>query len=140
VLAADRSLPVDLRAPTYRDVSSHQHHHEHLSDTEWAICEAIWDRRIIRFTLHGHPRIAEPHDFGIIDGRRRLFFHQVGGTSRSRPMIGWRWADPPSMEALELTERRFPGPRPTLSKRHHRWERLIATVNQPPPSPRPHRR
>jgi hypothetical protein len=104
---------------------------DNLSDTERAICEAIWGLRVIEFISGGRPRIAEPHDFGVIRGERRLFYYQVGGASSAGPPLGWRWASSAEMLEIQLLERRFSGPRPTPSGRHHRWDRLMASVSRP---------
>jgi hypothetical protein len=102
-----------------------------LDDVERAICEAIWAQRVIAFTLKGCARVAEPHDFGVVNGQRRLFFFQVGGESRSGPPHGWRWAAAAEVLALRVLERRFPGARPIPSGRHQKWDRLIASVSRP---------
>ena len=76
-------------------------------------------------------RIAEPHDFGVIDGEKKLFFYQVGGTSRSGRPLGWRWAVVARIAGLRLLDDRFPGPRATPSGRHQRWDVLYASVSRP---------
>ena len=96
------------------------------------LCIAIAERRLVAFDLDGFRRIAEPHDYGIIDGVARLFFYQIGGQSRSRPPIGWRWGALPRLSNLRILPEGFPGPRPVPSGRHIHWDTLIATV-----SPRP---
>jgi hypothetical protein len=101
-------------------------------EIEQALCEAIRDRRIISFTLEGHHRIAEPHDYGLIDDRRRLFFFQLGGGSRSGRPSGWRWAELAKIADLKLLDDRFAGPRPIPSGRHQRWDRIIASVSGRP--------
>jgi hypothetical protein len=98
-------------------------------ETEDRICAAIAGRRLITFLLHGHRRIAEPHDYGVIARSKRLFFYQVGGESRSGRPVGWRWADLSELSHLEVLERVFPGPRATSTGRHMGWDRLIATVS-----------
>ena len=102
-----------------------------LSDTEREICEAICGLRLIEFVAKGRPRIAEPHDFGVIKGRRQLFYYQVGGTTSPGHSLGWRWGTPSEMLAIKVLDRRFSGPRPTSSDRHHQWDRLIASVSRP---------
>jgi hypothetical protein len=99
---------------------------------ERALCEAIREKRIVSFTLEGHPRIAEPHDYGLIDDRRRLFFFQLGGSSRSGRPSGWRWAELDKILDLRLHDDHFPGPRPVPSGRHQRWDRIIASVSGRP--------
>jgi hypothetical protein len=93
---------------------------------------AIAERRLVTFTLDGFPRIAEPHDYGIMDGVAKLFFYQVGGQSRSGPPFGWRWGVLSRISDLHLLRDTFPGPRPAPSGRHIHWDALLATV-----SPRP---
>ena len=92
---------------------------------------AISERRLITFSLDHHPRVAEPHDFGVIDGEKKLFFYQVGGASRSGRPLGWRWAVVARISELRILDDRFPGPRATPSGRHQRWDRLYASVSRP---------
>jgi hypothetical protein len=94
-----------------------------------ALCAAIADKRLVSFELNGLPRIGEPHDYGVINGVRKLFFYQVGGKSRSGPPVGWRWAIVADLSHLTILDRRFAGPRPAPSGRHTRWDQLIATVS-----------
>jgi hypothetical protein len=100
-------------------------------ETDRALCAAIAGRHLVRFVLSGRERIAEPHDYGVIDGRRRLFFYQVGGGSRSGQPLGWRWAEFDQIAALQILEQRFAGSRPAPSGRHQRWDRIIASVSRP---------
>ena len=102
-----------------------------LNETERTICAAIADLRLVSFVLKGHLRIGEPHDYGIIHGRRKLFFYQTGGSSSSGS-LDWRWASLPEISNFEILLRHFAGPRPTPSGRHHQWDHLIASVSRPP--------
>jgi hypothetical protein len=99
---------------------------------ERKICDAIRGRRLVAFSLGGRHRIAEPHDYGAIDGRRRLFFYQVGGASLSGAPIGWRWGELDKLAGLRLLDGNFEGARPVPSGRHRRWDRLIASVSRTP--------
>jgi hypothetical protein len=101
-------------------------------ETDQLLRLAITERRLVMFILGGFRRIAEPHDYGIIDGVARLFFYQVGGESRSGRPIGWRWGLLPRISNLQILRDGFAGPRPAPSGRHIHWDTLIATV-----SPRP---
>jgi len=101
------------------------------------LCIAIAERRLVTFFLDGFRRIAEPHDYGIIDGVARLFFYQIGGESRSGRPVGWRWGVLPRISQLHILRDIFPGPRPAPSGRHIRWDTLIATVSPRPVSPQP---
>ncbi len=94
-----------------------------------ALRTAIERRSLVSFVLDGCERIAEPHDYGVIDGKIKLFFYQVGGASRSSRPVGWRWAELPKMSRLELLDRPFDGPRAAPSGRHVRWDRLYASVS-----------
>ena len=99
------------------------------AETDELLCVAIAERRRITFTLDGCRRIAEPHDYGIIDGVARLFFYQVGGESRSGRPIGWRWGLLEKISDLHVLRDHFPGSRPAPSGRHIHWDALLATVS-----------
>jgi hypothetical protein len=103
-----------------------------IASTDRLLCVAIANRRLVGFTLDGFRRIAEPHDYGTINGGARLFFYQIGGGSRSGRPIGWRWGSLSKISDLEILDEKFVGPRPAPSRRHIHWDVLIATV-----SPRP---
>jgi hypothetical protein len=90
---------------------------------------AIHERRIVTFTLHGLPRRAEPHDYGVINGVVKLFFYQVGGRSRSGRPVGWRWAVRSEIEQLAIEDETFSGTRPTRSGHHVHWDELFASVS-----------
>jgi len=94
-----------------------------------AIRAAIANRRLVSFELDGLPRIGEPHDYGIINGVRQLFFYQTGGKSSSGAPVGWRIALLSKVSALKILERQFAGSRPAPSARHKRWDKLIASVS-----------
>jgi hypothetical protein len=99
-------------------------------DPDRLLRRAIAARRLIRFTLAGCDRVAEPHDYGIQNGRLRLFFYQVGGNSSSGTPLGWRWADLDKLSALELLDDTFAGARITPSGRHIAWDALLASVSR----------
>jgi hypothetical protein len=97
--------------------------------TDETIRTAIAEKRLLSFELHGLPRLAEPHDYGVIKGVRKLLFYQVGGASRSGKPVGWRWAVLAEISSLKMLEQRFAGSRPAPSGRHAHWDELIATVS-----------
>ena len=103
-----------------------------MEHVDQLLCVAIAERRLVTFDLDGFRRVAEPHDFGVIDGVAKLFFYQIGGESRSGRPVGWRWAVLPRISNLQILGEAFSGPRPVSSGRHVHWDALIATV-----SPRP---
>ena len=90
---------------------------------------AIAQRRLVRFTSDGLPRIAEPHDYGVFKGVARLFYYQVGGQSRSGTLPGWRWAQAAEIADLVITDESFPGSRP-VTGRHVKWDKLFASVSK----------
>jgi hypothetical protein len=102
------------------------------SSVDALLRSAIETLRVISFVLDGRPRVAEPHDYGIIDGDVRLLFYQVGGESRSGAPLGWRLSSIAKISQLKVLDRTFPGPRTISSGRHRRWDALIASVSRPP--------
>ncbi len=90
---------------------------------------AIAERRLIAFVLDERPRLAEPHDYGLIDNELRLFFYQIGGESRSGQPLGWRWAVLSKLSELQMLQDRFAGTRVAPSGRHVQWDTLFATVS-----------
>jgi hypothetical protein len=102
------------------------------AETDQLIRTAIAQRHLIRFELGGLPRIAEPHDYGDMNGTLRLFVFQVGGESRSGRLPDWRLVSLDNASSFELLERTFPGPRPVPSGHHQKWDRLLASVSRPP--------
>src|SRR5215813_3602685 len=102
------------------------------AEVDRLIRTAIAHRRLIRFQLAGLPRIAEPHDYGEMNGTFRLFVFQVGGKSRSGRLPDWRLVTLDDASGFELLERTFPGPRPAPSGKHQKWSKLFASVSRSP--------
>jgi hypothetical protein len=100
-----------------------------VTDTDRLLRDAIAQRRLVAFSLDGCRRVAEPHDYGIVDGQARLFFYQVGGESRSGKPLGWRWGAIAKISELTLLAEGFAGSRPVPSGRHQRWDTLFASVS-----------
>ena len=97
-------------------------------DLDGLLKNAINEWRLVAFTLAGRPRIAEPHDYGLIEGEARLFFYQIGGESSSGSPLGWRWAVLSKISEFRVLDKHFRGPRPVPSGKHVKWDRLFATV------------
>jgi hypothetical protein len=93
---------------------------------------AIAGRRLIRFQLGGLTRIAEPHDYGIMNGIVRLFVYQVGGRSRSGRLPDWRLVTLAEASDFELLESSFSGRHPVRTGKHQHWDRLFASVSHSP--------
>ena len=108
------------------------HHRTLDSDLRTAITE----RRLIAFELAGHQRIAEPHDYGVANGKARLLFYQVGGASSSGKPFGWRSVSTANLENVRVLEDRFDGPRRTPTERNKPWDTIFASVSRSPgPTP-----
>jgi hypothetical protein len=114
-------------------------HHPLKADADQLLRAAIATKRLVSFTLDGCLRIAEPHDYGIMNGVGQLFFYQRGGESRSGRPLGWRWGKLSKISEVKILAERFGGPRPAPSGRHIHWDVLIATVS-PRPVARPRAR
>ena len=106
--------------------------HSHGSGNRSAHPDGDCANRLIQFQLDGLLRIAEPHDYGIMNGSLRLFVYQVGGGSRSGRIPDWRLVTLAEASGFELLERTFSGPHPTRSGKHQHWDRLFASVSRPP--------
>ena len=100
-----------------------------LTNIDRLLRTAITERRLIAFVLDERPRLAEPHDYGLIDGEPRLFFYQIGGESHSGRPLGWRWAALAKIVQPHILDDRFAGTRVVPSGRHIRWDTLFATVS-----------
>src|SRR5579871_3263074 len=88
---------------------------------------AIEKKRLIQFKYKGKDRVAEPHDYGIQNGKVRLLCWQIGGHSGER-IPGWRLIDVVHMQDYQLLERRFAGSRQVPSGKHHQWDTLFIRV------------
>ena len=76
------------------------------------ICDAIHNRHVLKFTYHGHPRIVEPHAYGLSQAENEVIrCYQTGGTSRSGKVPDWRLMRVDQIESLTMTEKHFVGER-----------------------------
>lgn len=98
------------------------------NDLDNLLRTAIAEKRLLAFVLDERPRLAEPHDYGLIDSEARLFFYQVGGESSSGRPLGWRWAVLSKISQLQVLDQHFGGTRPVPTGRHVEWDTLFATV------------
>jgi hypothetical protein len=94
-----------------------------------ALRTAIANKRLLRFEYKGSERIAEPHDYGIQNGKVRLLCWQVGGKSKG-PLPGWRLVDVDGIHGCEMLDRTFSGNR-EVSDMHHRWDKIFIRVAPP---------
>ena len=89
--------------------------------------KAIYERRLLRLVYKDRERIVEPHDYGIHNGVGKLFAYQVGGSS-SHKLPAWRWMEEKLISDIQLLDRKFRGSRPTVSGRHHKWDKVFIRV------------
>jgi|SRR5436189_1291825 len=116
--------------------------HQHLVDrqnrptgisksTHEQIWTAIEGCHHVRFVYDGKKRVAEPHDYGIQNGRVRLLVYQFADESNSGRLPAWRLVDVDGISELKLFDTTFPGNRPAPSGQHHRWEQVFIRVGEP---------
>lgn len=89
---------------------------------------AIEEKRLIAFFYQDLPRVAEPHDYGVLNGIEQLLVYQVAGESRSQKLPDWRLIRVVEMKELRLLSKRFPGGRLVPSGKHKKWDTLFARV------------
>ena len=72
------------------------------------IVRAIRERRRLRFSYHGKPRLAEPQCYGVgAKGNELLRVHQLSGGSEREPLF-----DVAKMDGLVVLDERFERPGP----------------------------
>ena len=90
---------------------------------------AIANRRLVDVRYSGTTRIAEPHDYGVQNGRERLLVFQLRGPARpGHTAIGWRLLETSKIEALTVLDDTFKGSRGQAHSDHHEWEVVYARV------------
>ncbi|MBK6907473.1 MAG: hypothetical protein IPH08_10460 [Rhodocyclaceae bacterium] len=89
------------------------------------ICDAIKGKSLLSFIYHGHPRIVQPHTYGIDEkGHKALRAYQIGGTSDSGRIPAWRIFHEADIKSLTISTERFSAP-------HHEYKRddkFFATI------------
>ena len=89
---------------------------------------AIANKKIIEFDYHNHHRIAEPHVYGVLEGKEQVLVYQTDGTSSSGGLPDWRRMDINEISNLNVTDKTFAGPRQYPSGKHSSFDRMIAVV------------
>ena len=95
-----------------------------------AIRFAIVHKRLVRVAYNGRRRMAEPHDYGVMNGRPRLLVYQrreLDG-ERSTRTEGWRLLDVAKIEDFKVLDEIFPGSRAASHQDHFTWEVVHARV------------
>jgi hypothetical protein len=76
---------------------------------------ATLEHRVTRIRYNGHDRVIEPQLLGIHEaGEPMLVAYQIAGASQSGDLPGWRTFITTSVEAVEVIDEHFPGPRGDL--------------------------
>ncbi len=90
---------------------------------------AIASRRLVEVRYGGATRVAEPHDYGIQNGRERLFVYQLRGPTRlDQAATGWRLLDVSKIERCDVLDETFKGSRGQSHHDHHEWQTVYARV------------
>lgn len=92
---------------------------------------AIASKRLIQFDYEDYPRVAEPHDYGVISGEKQLLVYQIGGESRSGKLPDWRLVRVAAMKRVRILSKTFPGGRSIPSGKHKKWDQVLARVEAP---------
>jgi len=76
------------------------------------ICDAITNKRLLKFYYDGYNRIVEPHTAGIDKkGHEALRAYQVSGGSESGEYVGWKLFHVDEMQNITVMQDQFDGPR-----------------------------
>jgi hypothetical protein len=76
---------------------------------------AVLEHRVTRIRYNGRDRVIEPQLLGIHEaGEPMLVAYQTAGDSQSGDVPGWRTFITTSVESVDVTDERFPGPRGDL--------------------------
>jgi hypothetical protein len=94
------------------------------------IRRAITGKLLVEITYKGRSRVAEPHDFGCINGVDRLLIYQLRSNTgtQGKESVGWRLLDVPKIEALTVLDATFNGSRGGPDQAHHAWDALYLRV------------
>jgi hypothetical protein len=102
-------------------------HRAETYDLDRQLKLAITRRHLIQFRYAAATRIAEPHDYGLLQGAPRLLVYQLRGERPGPP--GWRLLDLAKIERLVILPQTFKGSRGAAHRDHYRWDELFARVD-----------
>ena len=92
------------------------------------IRRSIAQKRLLEIRYKRAVRLAEPHDYGVIDGAERLLIFQLRGPDSGKGAVGWRRLDVAKIESCVVTAQAFAGSRGQSHQQHYQWETLYARV------------
>src|SRR5262245_6876740 len=99
-----------------------------LDSLDQRIRHAIAGKQLLELRYKGAVRLAEPHDYGVIDGTARLLIFQMRGPDSGKGAVGWRLLEFARIESCVVMEEHFAGSRGRSDQQHYRWETLYARV------------
>ena len=102
-------------------------HRAETDDIDRQLKLAITEHHLIQFRYASTIRIAEPHDYGLLQGAPRLLVYQLRDERPGPP--GWRLLDVARIEGLVMLPRTFNGSRGAMHRNHYRWDELFARVD-----------
>ncbi|HTV00753.1 MAG TPA: hypothetical protein VMF13_09460 [Luteitalea sp.] len=92
------------------------------------IRRAIAQKRLLEVRYKGAVRLAEPHDYGVLDDSARLLIFQLQGPDTGNGAVGWRLLDVEKLESCVVTYQTFAGSRVASDGQHYQWQTLYARV------------
>jgi hypothetical protein len=99
-----------------------------LDSLDERIRRAVAEKRLLEIRYKRAVRLAEPHDYGVIDGTERLLIFQLHGPDSGKGAVGWRLLDVVKIESCVVTDQTFAGSRGQSHQQHYQWETLYARV------------
>jgi hypothetical protein len=106
-------------------------HASRLTSIDELLRFAIKNKRLIEFEYQRRLRLAEPHDYGILNGASKLLIYQVRGESMTEGIPDWRMVLVADIRRLRVLKETFPGGRAVPSGKHKKWDQLFIRVASP---------
>jgi hypothetical protein len=75
-----------------------------LDSLDERIRRAIAEKRLLELRYKRAVRLAEPHDYGVIDGTGRLLVFQLHGRDSDKGAVGWRLLDVVKITSCVITD------------------------------------
>jgi len=113
-----------LRFPSSRTAIDRPHE---ILDAQLRL--AIEKKRLIQLEYDGDLRVAEPHDYGLIDAVPRLLMYQRRKAGdATKPSRGWRLLYIAQVKDCVVLDETFSGTRGDPHEHHYQWDVLYARV------------
>jgi hypothetical protein len=91
---------------------------------------AIAHKPLLGLEYDARLRVAEPHDFGAMNGTAKLLVYRllVDGAASGNRAQGWRLLDVAKIGACKVLEQTFAGSRDDSHQQHMQWDAVFARV------------